>query len=192
MPPQYSEADARRAVDQSRSYAETLRKLGMCHGGGSQAILKKWLAIWGISTSHFDPYAAQRGPRRDRPRQALAEIMREGSRYHRGHLKQRLYDEGVKQRRCELCGQGEEWRGRRMALILDHVNGVRDDNRLENLRIVCPNCAATLSTHCGKKNRLQPRRCRHCDGAFQPRIHSQHYCCRSCALRARHLDVDAH
>ena len=44
-------------------------------------------------------------------------------------------------------------------MILDHVNGVRDDNRLENLRIVCPNCAATLDTHCGRKLRLEPRHC---------------------------------
>jgi hypothetical protein len=83
---------------------------------------------------------------------------------HRGHLKRRLYEEGLKERRCELCGQGEEWRGRRMALILDHINGVADDNRLENLRIVCPNCAATLDTHCGRQNRRPEvrRTCPHC------------------------------
>jgi hypothetical protein len=37
-----------------------------------------------------------------------------------------------------------------MSIILDHINGVHNDNRIENLRIVCPNCNATLDTHCGK------------------------------------------
>ena len=40
-----------------------------------------------------------------------------------------------------------------MSLILDHINGVHNDNRLENLRIVCPNCNATLPTHCGRKKK---------------------------------------
>jgi hypothetical protein len=47
-----------------------------------------------------------------------------------------------------MC-QGEEWVGKKMSLILDHINGVNNDNRIEN-RIVCPNCNATLDTHCGK------------------------------------------
>ena len=70
---------------------------------------------------------------------------------------------------CELCGQGELWRGRPMGLILDHINGVRDDNRLENLRIVCPNCAATLDTHCGRKNRRErpERACLRCADVFR-------------------------
>ena len=108
-----------------------------------------------------------------RPRTAtpLEQILVDGSTYNRGKLKQRLYDEGLKQRRCEMCGQGEEWRGQPMSLILDHINGYPTDNRLENLRIVCPNCAATLETHCGRKNRLDVSRrsCLVCGAEFTPK-----------------------
>ena len=63
-------------------------------------------------------------------------------------LKKRLYKEGIKERVCEKCGQDENWKGEHISLILDHINGVNNDNRIENLRILCPNCNATLETHC--------------------------------------------
>jgi hypothetical protein len=74
-----------------------------------------------------------------------------------------------------------------MSLILDHVNGVANDNRLENLRIVCPNCAATLDTHCGRQNRLErgPRSCLHCGAEFHPACGSQRYCSRYCGSRRK-------
>jgi ribosomal protein S27AE len=84
-------------------------------------------------------------------------------------LKERLFNEGLKDRQCEQCGQGELWRGRSMSLILDHINGIPDDNRIENLQIVCPNCAATLDTHCGRKTVAAPLRGLVSDAA---RVHS--------------------
>jgi hypothetical protein len=181
--PGYTEREAREAVAASFSYAETLRHLGLRAAGGNGPLLRKWLERWRISTAHFDPYVGSRGPRPARI--ALAEILVEHSTYQRGKLKRRLYDEGVKPRRCELCGQGELWHGRAMSLILDHVNGVHDDNRLENLRIVCPNCAATLETHCGRKNRvaMAVRRCPRCGEEFTPSDRRQKYCSRYCGLR---------
>jgi hypothetical protein len=94
--------------------------------------------------------------------------------------------EGLKRPVCELCGQGEIWRGRRMGLILDHVNGVRDDHRLQNVRIVCPNCNATLDTHCGRKNRLHvvERDCLLCGKPFRPKYERHQYCSRECGQRA--------
>lgn len=72
-----------------------------------------------------------------------------------------------------------------MALILDHVNGVPDDNRIENLRVVCPNCAATLDTHCGRKNRRGPvkRKCERCGREFTAKYSKHRYCSRACGTR---------
>jgi hypothetical protein len=154
----FSEAELREAIDQSRSWAETLRRLGYRSGGGNWKTLQKYAALWGIDTDHFDPDAVRREfLHRAKTAIPLEEVLVENSTYHRGHVKRRLFAEGLKPRYCELCGQDEIWRGRRMALILDHINGMPDDNRLENLRIVCPNCAATFDTHCAR--RTASRRC---------------------------------
>lgn len=120
-----------------------------------------------------------------RHRLSFDEILVAGSTYSRTDLKRRLYDAGLKERRCELCGQDEEWRGLQMSLILDHANGVPDDNRIENLRIVCPNCAATLDTHCGRKNRIGvgDRACALCGERFVPRFEKQRHCSQKCGSR---------
>jgi hypothetical protein len=149
-------------------------------------VLRKWAAIWGISVDHFDPHAARNRGLRRAEKRPLEEILVVNSSYCRTNLKQRLYEEGLKDRRCELCGQGEVWRGRTLSLILDHINGVADDNRLENLRILCPNCGATLETHCGRKNlvEVEPKPCALCGAAFHPAYASQRYCSRACGTRA--------
>jgi hypothetical protein len=183
-PLQYGDGDLRTAIANSRSWAEALRRLGYCPSGGNWKTLRKRTAALGLSTDHFDPYAASR-ERSRRSRTPLDEILVEGSTFSRTCLKLRLYDEGLKQARCELCGQDDNWHGKRMGLILDHANGVRDDNRLENLRIICPNCAATLDTHCGRKNRerVPPRNCLRCDSSFVPKYPDQRYCSSACGSR---------
>jgi hypothetical protein len=187
--PRYSEAEARSAIAASRSYAEALRRLGMRPAGGNHTTLKRYaLDVWRISTAHFDPAAVRdEGLRRARSPTPLAEILVEHSTYSRNHLKGRLYAEGVKRRVCELCGQGETWRGRKMSLILDHVNGCATDNRIENLRIVCPNCAATLDTHCGKMlRRLRTERlCDSCGELFYPSGSERRFCSHSCWVESR-------
>ena len=182
--PTYTEEQAREAIAASLCFSEALRRLGLCTTGGSFPTLRRWAGVWGISTDHFDPSASRVAALRRRAR-PLEEVLVEGSTYSRGTLKRRLYSDGLKERRCELCGQGETWHGRRISLILDHINGVSNDNRLENLRIVCPNCAATLPTHCGRNIAMvRPRPCRRCGGLFQPRAARQSHCSRACGLRA--------
>ncbi len=188
MLPRYSETEAREAIAASLSYTEALRRLGMRTAGGNHRTLSTYAEeIWLIPVDHFYPAAARRAPLRREPI-PLEQVLVTGSTYSRGLLKARLYATGLKERQCELCGQGEAWRGRRMALILDHINGVATDNRLENLQIVCPNCAATLDTHCGKNVHVA-RLCARCATPFEPRDRAQRHCSHSCGSHseANHL-----
>lgn len=153
--------------------------------GGNFATLQRYAReVWGISTDHFDPDGVRREALRPSPA-PLEEILVADRPTNRRNLKERLYAAGLKERSCELCGQDEVWQGRRMTLILDHVNGVADDNRLENLRIVCPNCNATLDTHCARNLRQPPvdRRCARCGASFRPRSSRQRYCSSYCGQR---------
>lgn len=183
--PKFDEEGLAAAIAASLNWTETLRRLGYCPTGGNAGTVKKYAARWKLDFSHFNPDLARHRGIKGEPI-PLTEVLVESSTYHRGHLKARLYAEGLKERRCEMCGQGEEWRGMKIALILDHVNGVRDDNRFENLRIVCPNCAATLPTHCGKGLR-QPKVeivCEGCGKSFPRRFKTQRFCSRTCGQRA--------
>jgi hypothetical protein len=169
-------------VATSKSVTDVLRQLGLRPAGGNHRSIKWWIDRLGLSIAHFDVNAGRRAAaRRGRP---LRELLERHSTYPRRHLKERLYREGLKTRACELCGQGELWHGRRMSLILDHINGVGDDNRLENLRIVCPNCAATLDTHCGRKLSREPQPCAQCGEPFRARHRYQRFCSHGCWSRA--------
>jgi hypothetical protein len=186
--PRYSEDDARVAIAESSNWSEALRRLGVCDSGGNHAVLRRWAQeVWHIRADHFDPDRARhRGLRRRAI--PLEDVLVRDSDYSRRMVKRRLYASGLKERRREMCGQGEIWRGRPIALILDHINGERRDNRLENLRIVCPNCAATLETHCGRKNLAppEPRPCELCERFFVPRRAEQRFCSRFCGQRWPH------
>jgi hypothetical protein len=180
VPPRvrYTEAAARSAIAASKSYSEALRRLGMRAAGGNHRTLRKYAErVWRIPTDHFDPHAFQRIQMAERAQRPLSDYLTENSTYSRGALKRRLFKEGVKQRECERCGAGELSHGRPMSLILDHMNGVANDNRLDNLQIVCPNCAATLETHCGRN---KPRVCQWCEATFRPASPEQRYCSHAC------------
>ena len=184
--PRYSETEARRAVAASLSYAETLRGLGLCATGGNWRTLR----VVDRPLGHRDgSFRFASGATRRSPYSATAAVgdPRGGIELQPQSPQEQAVPRGPQGARCELCGQGELWHGRPMGLILDHVNGVRDDHRIENLRIVCPNCAATLDTHCGRKNRLEPvdRECLLCGVAFSPRYRRQRYCSRECGRALR-------
>jgi HNH endonuclease len=75
----------------------------------------------------------------------------------RTHLKAKLIKQGLLKKECAICGI-TEWMGKPLAFDLDHINGVNNDNRLENLRLLCPNCHSQTETHAGKNILLKKKR----------------------------------
>lgn len=70
--------------------------------------------------------------------------------YRNDHLKRRLLAAGFKENVCEECGLGTTWNGKPLVLTLDHVDGDSTNHRLENLRMLCPNCHSQTETFCGR------------------------------------------
>ncbi|MDN5920015.1 MAG: HNH endonuclease, partial [Pseudonocardia sp.] len=136
--------------------SDTMSQVGRCLGyrpsGGIHRMLVGHVRRLGLDTSHFTGQSWSKGRSVARTTaRPLEQVLVQNSTYRSGHLRRRLIAAGMKPARCEHCGLSE-WRGRPLSLALDHVNGDHLDNRLENLRILCPNCHALTDTWCGRKN----------------------------------------
>ena len=68
------------------------------------------------------------------------------------HLKERLVKEKYLEYKCAECGI-TEWNGKPLSLHLDHINGINNDHRIENLRFLCPNCHSQTNTYAGKNKK---------------------------------------
>jgi 5-methylcytosine-specific restriction endonuclease McrA len=96
-------------------------------------------------------YAVKRGAVIPRPQgMPIVELLQAGPKRGRNHIKLRLIAAGLKTNKCEECGL-TEWRGKPLSMALHHINGDGNDNRLENLAILCPNCH-TQTPNFGVKN----------------------------------------
>lgn len=148
----YTDEEFIKAVTESLSIASVCRTLGMRPSGGNYRTVHSKIESLSLNTSHFTGSAWNVGInfKPIKTKIPLSDIMVEKSSYKSTtSLKKRLFEEGYKEERCELCGN-TEWMGNPIPLEIHHINGINTDNRLENLSIICCNCHAITPNYRGK------------------------------------------
>ena len=144
----YTEHQLAEAVKNSTSLAQTLSKLGVAPYGGNYLVLKKAIRHFNLDASHFTGKTWNKG-KSIGPKQPLERYLSNELQIQSYKLKKKLLSEGFLKQRCSNC-QNTEWLDQPIPLELDHINGDHSDNRLPNLRLLCPNCHALTPTYRGK------------------------------------------
>jgi hypothetical protein len=142
------------AVNTSTSVRETLQKLNVICAGGNYATFHKAIKHFNIDIKHFTGKLSAfklRG-RTGKNLIPLESILKQDTNYSTNTLRKRLLKNNHFNHVCSSCAN-TTWMGAAIPLELDHINGVRTDNRIENLRLLCPNCHALTSTYRGKNKK---------------------------------------
>lgn len=149
--PQWSKEKLASTIAESSSFYEVVEKLGLSTQAGTNAYRIKNRALeYGYDFSHFVPRISVR-----KPTLSLEEILVENSTYtNTDRIRKRLIASGMKDSRCESCG-ASEWMEHKLPLELDHINGIKTDNRISNLKVLCPNCHSITPTWKGRNARRQ-------------------------------------
>ncbi len=145
------------AVKDSKSVRSVIIKLRLVPAGGNYDQVNERIKYLKVDTTHFTGKGWNVGwgfdPRP--PKMALEELLVKGVRHQSHSMKKRLFNNGLKIPKCELCGWNEKSVDGRIPIELDHINGDHSDNRIENLRILCPNCHSLQITHRGKNKKTR-------------------------------------
>jgi 5-methylcytosine-specific restriction endonuclease McrA len=152
----WTDQDIRTAAQAATSIRGVIQAVGLVPAGGNYQQITEAIRRLNCDTSHFTGKGWNKNKSgRFLPRIPLEKILTKESSFQSHKLKRRLFAEHVLTEKCSMCGWNKAAPDGRIPLELDHINGDRHDNRIENLRILCPNCHSLQPTHRGK-NKKRP------------------------------------
>jgi 5-methylcytosine-specific restriction endonuclease McrA len=172
-------------LNSTKSFRDFLIKIGSSfNGSASYTSIKKQLEKLEIKIPNYKKLKNERFDRKSNEK-----IFTENSNFSRYWLKDRIIKHKLIKYECEICKNKGEWLGIKLSLQLEHKNGVNNDNRLENLTFLCPNCHSQTSTYSGKKNKKETkinknnyiRKDKYCECG--KKIHRTSQRCSDCAMK---------
>lgn len=151
----YTKEELQKIVDKSLSIKDFMRKIGFSSEGANRKTIYRVFKEYEINLTQLEKnrkifLEEHRRTICENSKIPIEEILIENSTFNRGHLKERLIKENLLEYKCIKCSNEGSWQNEKLVLVLDHINGINNDNRLENLRFLCPNCNSQTKTFCGK------------------------------------------
>lgn len=158
-------------LNNSDSFVDILLKVGLNPYNGNHKTLNHRIKEEGFDTSILEENRKKSREKHmntlhKKHSYALDDILVENSKYGSHHLKNKLISQNILKNECSICKNNGEWFGQKLSLQLDHINGINNDNRLENLRLLCPNCHSQTETFSGKRHKKY-NFCVECGGKIQ-------------------------
>lgn len=141
--PSYNKEQLEAIIKECISIRQVLIRLGLApKGGGNYRSVHSFIKEWEIDTSHFKKQGWNKGQKFGH-RRSLEDYLSNQQPIQSFKLKQRLIKEGIFQAVCSSCNL-THWKEFDIPLELDHIDGNHENNNLNNLRLLCPNCHALV------------------------------------------------
>jgi hypothetical protein len=143
----WTDDDLINAIKESKTISDVVRKVGLkSNFSGNHQSIRMRIKELDLDISHFSECIHKK--LNTSKKIPLSKILIKDSAYKNSTgLKRRLINEGIISEKCSECDI-THWNGEKLSLHLDHINGINNDNRIENLRLLCPNCHSLTPTYC--------------------------------------------
>lgn len=143
MPKSYTDEQLIEAAKQSSSISEIFGHLGLSKSGDSYTLMRQNLERLNLSL--------QKPKQKNNPQRTIDQIFQLDT--DKDKVRKTILDNKLLPYKCQDCDVVDTWQGNPLTLHLDHINGNNRDNRLENLRFLCPNCHSQTDTFCGRNSK---------------------------------------
>jgi hypothetical protein len=178
------------AVKTSNKFIDVALKLGLNNLGTNYNTIKKHIKLLNLDTSHFLNRKELSKEARKKINKLSHDELFTINNIDRKYIKKIIIKDNLLPYVCSLCGISE-WIGKQLSLHLDHINGVNNDNRLSNLRFLCPNCHSLTETYCAKnkKNNNETKLIKYCS-VCKKEISNYATMCRKCSSQNRKTKIE--